>query len=193
MKILRNDRGSGLACVLALVLAAAIGPAPARAQDAAPPSSASIVKPTAYVSLDRVPRGREFQVAVVVNIATGFHMNSHKPTDAYLIATTLTPILPAGITLVDTIYPAGHLETFAFSPKEPLDVYSTSVTLRLKLSAQMSAAVGAARIPMMLRYQACNQTTCLPPVRVPVSAQLQVAEAGAASHAAHPEIFAAAK
>jgi Disulphide bond corrector protein DsbC len=150
------------------------------------------VKANPYVSLDRVPRGREFQVAVVVNIASGFHMNSHKPTDAYLIATTLTPALPAGITLTDTVYPAGRLEKFAFSPNEPLDVYTGGVTLRMKLIAQATAALGRATIPMMLRYQACNQTTCLPPVKVPVSVEVAVAEAGAASHAVHSEIFSAA-
>jgi len=182
---LRELRGFTLLCVLALLLVAVTLPA----QDAAPPSAASIVKASSYVSLDRVPRGREFQVAVVANIAGGFHMNSHKPSDAYLIATTLTPQLPAGITLVDSIYPAGRLEKFAFSPKEPLDVYTGSVTLRLKLSAQSAAQLGSVTIPMILRYQACNQTTCLPPVKVPVSAQLQVAEAGAASHPVHAEIF----
>lgn len=149
------------------------------------------MKATAYVSLLPVPRGREFQVAVVVNIADGFHMNSHKPSDAYLIATTLTPELPTGITLADTIYPAGHAEKFSFSPNEPLDVYTRSVTLRLKLSAQAAAPLGRASIPMVLRFQACNQTTCLPPVKVPVSTQLQIVEAGTPSKAAHPEIFSA--
>ncbi len=188
MKHLHASRGAAL-CALALLFAASIFPA--LAQDAAPPSAASIVKASPYVSLDPVPRGKEFQVAVVANIAAGFHMNSHKPSDAYLIATTLTPQLPAGIMLVDTVYPAGHLENFAFSPKEPLDVYTGSVTLRLKLSAQASAALGHTTIPMILRYQACNQTTCLPPVKVPVSAQVQIAEAGAAAHPVHPEVFSA--
>jgi hypothetical protein len=164
---------------------------PALAQETATPSAASIVKASSYVSVDPVPREREFQVAVVANIAGGFHMNSHKPSDAYLIATMLTPQLPAGIMLVDTVYPAGHLEKFAFSPKEPLDVYTGSVTLRLKLSAQASAALGRTTIPMILRYQACNQTTCLPPVKVPVNAQLQIAEAGTAAHPVHSEIFSA--
>jgi hypothetical protein len=173
-------------CALVLLSASAFT---VLAQDAAPPSAASIVKASSYVSLDPVPRGREFQVAVVANIAGGFHMNSHKPSDAYLIATTLTPQLPAGITLVDTIYPAGHLEKFAFSPKEPLDVYTGSVTVRLKLTTQSAAPVGRVTIPMILRYQACNQTTCLPPVKLPVSTQLQVAEAGAAAHPVHSEIF----
>ena len=192
MTTMCSRRGLGLLFALTAVLGAASGLAPVRAQDAAPPSGASIVKPTAYVSLDRVPRGHDFQIAVVVSIASGFHMNSHKPSDAYLIATTLTPEIPAGIMLVDTVYPAGHLEKFAFSPKEPLDVYTGSVTLRLKLSAKPSAAVGHATLPMVLRFQACNQTTCLPPMKVPVSVQVEVAEAGAAVHPVHSEIFSAA-
>src|SRR5271170_7537051 len=56
-------------------------------------SASAVVKPRIFVSLDPVPRAREFKVAVVVDIASGFHMNSHKPSEDYLIATTLTPKL----------------------------------------------------------------------------------------------------
>jgi hypothetical protein len=44
---------------------------------------------------------------------------------------------------------------------------------------------------MMLRYQACNDSACLPPVKVPVSVKFDLAAAGAKSRAVHPEIFAA--
>ncbi|MGB0035540.1 MAG: protein-disulfide reductase DsbD domain-containing protein, partial [Candidatus Acidiferrales bacterium] len=120
------------------------------------PSASSIVKPQTYVSLEPVPKGKEFQVAVAVEIARGFHMNSHKPSDQYLIPTTLTPQLPNGFQLLDTIYPEGHLEKFSFSPDKPLSVYSGSVTLRLRLSAIAVAPLGATTLPMTLRYQACN-------------------------------------
>jgi DsbC/DsbD-like thiol-disulfide interchange protein len=157
---------------------------------AALPNAAAIVTPHTYVSLEPVPAGKEFQAAVVVDIARGFHMNSHKPSDQYLIPTTLTPQVPAGIELVDTIYPAGKLEKFAFSPDKPLDVYTGSVTLRLRLAAKASAAQGSTTIPMTLRYQACNDSSCLPPVKVPVSVKFELAAAGARSRAVHPEIFA---
>ena len=39
----------------------------------------------------------------MVKIATGYHMNSHKPSDSYLIPTTLTPQLPDGFTLVASL------------------------------------------------------------------------------------------
>jgi DsbC/DsbD-like thiol-disulfide interchange protein len=161
-------------------------------QDAAAiPNAAAVVTPHTFVSLEPVPAGKEFQVAVVVDILRGFHMNSHKPTDQYLIPTTLAPQLPAGIELVDTIYPPGKLEKFSFSPDKPLDVYTGSVTLRLRLTAKSGATSGTTTIPMMLRYQACNDTACLPPVKVPVSAKFELAAAGTKSRAVHPEVFAA--
>jgi DsbC/DsbD-like thiol-disulfide interchange protein len=176
-------------CAIAL---AAVLAGSTQAQEATPLAPAQVVKTHAYASLEPVPRGKDFQVAVVVDINQAYHMNSHKPSDSYLIPTTLTPQLPAGFTLVDTAYPAGHDKKFPFSPDKPLNVYSGTVTLRLKLSAQSGAALGAVMIPMTLRYQACNNSACLPPVKVPVSIEFKVAAAGTASHAAHPEIFSAA-
>ncbi|HEY6905021.1 MAG TPA: protein-disulfide reductase DsbD domain-containing protein [Candidatus Acidoferrales bacterium] len=160
-------------------------------ESSTPKSAAEVVKAQPYVSLDPVPRGKAFEAAVVVHIAEGYHMNSHKPSDTYLIPTTLTPRVPAGFRLVDTMYPPGSLKKFAFSPDKPLDVYSGSVTLRLKLMAEDTAAIGATTIPMTLRYQACNNSACLPPVKVPVTAALRVAAAGSAAKPVHPDIFAA--
>jgi len=170
-------------------LAAAAAPAQ---ESAAVPSAASIVKAHSFVSMEPVPRGKEFQAAVVAEIRSGYHVNSHKPSDEYLIATTLTAQLPEGFKLVDTIYPAGRQEKFSFSPDKPLDVYTGSVTFKLRLVAEAGAAIGAVKIPVILRYQACNDTTCLPPVKIPVELNVDVGAADAKGRAVHPEIFAAA-
>jgi Disulphide bond corrector protein DsbC len=162
---------------------------PSSAQESNLPNASTIVKPHIFVSLDPVPRGKEFKIAVVADIAKGFHMNSHKPTDDYLIATTLKPQLPTGFELLDTIYPKGKLEKFSFSPNHPLDVYSESVTLVLRLSAKSAVALGPMEIPMILRYQACNDSACLPPVKLPVDAKFNVAEEGTTPKEVHPEVF----
>ena len=194
MKATRGLRAALAVCALAACALAAIAVAAARAQEApAAQSAKEVVKAKTYVSHDPVARGSEFQVAVQLQIASGFHMNSHKPLDSYLIPTVLTPQLPAGITLADTIYPNGRNEKFPFSPDKPLNVYSGSVTLKLKLSADATAPMGAVTIPMTLRYQACNTSACLPPVKIPVSAQITVAAGGTKGKALHPEIFAAAR
>ena len=180
-----------VASISALLLVSSAGShSVARAQEAAPPqSAASVVKTKVYTSLDPVPRGRECQWAFVVDIASGYHMNSHKPLDSYLIPTTLTPQLPAGFTLADTVYPVGKNLKFPFSPDKPLNVYTGSVTLRLRVSAEDAAALGNASIPITLRYQACNNSACLPPVKVPVKAEIKVAAADAKAKTLHPEIF----
>jgi DsbC/DsbD-like thiol-disulfide interchange protein len=154
------------------------------------PKTAAVVKPQTFVSLDPVPRGQEFQIAVTAEIAHGYHMNSHHPSDAYLIPTTLTPQLPSGFDVLDTIYPAGRQQKFTFSPDKPLDVYSGTITLKLKLRAGTGVPLGATTIPMILRYQACNDSACLPPAKLPVEAKIMVATANEKGRLMNLEIFA---
>ncbi len=155
-------------------------------------NAASLVKPHVFVSAAPVVRGSAFEVAVVVDIASGYHMNSHQPLDEFLIPTTLTPQPPVGLKFGEVVYPAGQSLTFSFSPNKPLSVYSGKATLRLKVQVAADAALGPQSIPMILRYQACSDTSCLPPVKVPVVAKVEIAAAGIKSHPTNPEIFAPA-
>ena len=155
------------------------------------PAAAAVVKTRPYVSLEPVPRGRSFEVAVVADIVRGYHMNSNKPLDEFLIPTTLSAQLPTGFKQLEVFYPEGQLLKFSFSPSKPLSVYSGSATLRVRLEATADAPLGPQTIRLTLRYQACNDTTCLPPVSLPVTAKIQVASAAAHARPLHPEIFAA--
>src|ERR1700689_1808459 len=139
----------------ALVLVSGVVTAPAQ-DSAAPKNPSEIVTTHSFVSLDPVPRGKEFQAAVVVKIATGYHMNSHKPSDSYLIPTPVTPQLPDVFKLAEAIYPAGRDEKFPFSPDKPLNVYSGSVTLRLRLTRGNSVRLVGATIPPAPRFQPRN-------------------------------------
>jgi len=161
----------------------------AKTQPAQVPSASSVAKPEALVSLDPVPRGGAFDAAVVVQILKGFHVNSHKPSEDYLIPTTITPDPPQGVKLAATTYPPGEPRKFSFSPDKPLDVYTDTVTLRLKFSVQQDAPLGPLSIPATLRYQACNDTTCLAPVKVPVVFKINVGRVGSSGHPIHPEVF----
>jgi hypothetical protein len=187
MNTLKSVRTAFLLCSAVLLATAAL-PARANAQ-AAPMAAKDVVKAKSYVSLDRVPRGKDFEVAIVATIHDGYHMNSHHPLDSYLIATTMTANPPAGIKVLDTIYPPGRDKEFPFSPKKPLNVYTGSVTLRLKMMAEPNAKIGSMTVPVMLRYQACNDSACLPPVKIPVDVPVDIAAAGAASHPANKTLF----
>jgi len=156
------------------------------------PRANAVVKPQTYVSLEPVPRGRIFELAVVAEIRQGFHINSHHPMEEFLIPTTLTAQLPSGFREAETFYPPGEMLKFSFSPS-PLSVYTGRVTVILRIEAAANVPLGPQSIPLVLRYQACNDTTCLPPVKIPVEAKLTVAPAGTRASNTHPEIFSASK
>ena len=152
------------------------------------PSGREVVKPETYVSLDPAGRGSSFQIAVVMKIRTGFHVNARDKSEDYLIATDLKAALPAGFNSGEVSYPKGKLEKFTFS-KIPLNVYQDTVTLRMPVSALESAPLGEQHIPLKLRYQACSTELCLPPVTLTLDATLNMAASASTAKPAHPEIF----
>lgn len=153
-------------------------------------SGKDVVAPTAYVSYDPVARGTSFQVAVVMKIKQGFHVNARQVTEDYLIPTDLRAEVPVGFKIGDIVYPKGTLQTFAFAKDTPLNVYTDTVTVRLPLTALASAAVGPQHLAMKLKYQACSQEICLPPVTKDVDATINVVAAQSAAKPANAEIFA---
>ena len=149
-----------------------------------------VVAPSAYVSYDPVARGMSLQVAVVLKIRQGFHVNARKVTEDYLIPTDLRADVPAGFKIGEVIYPKGTLQTFAFSKDKPLNVYTDTVVVRLPLTVLPGAPIGAQHVPMKLKYQACSQEICLPPVTKDVDATLNIAADAKDAKPANPEIFA---
>jgi hypothetical protein len=63
------------------------------------------------------------------------------------------------------------------------------VILRLPVTALASAPLGEQHIPLKLRYQACSNELCLPPVTLPLEAVVNVAASASAAKPAHSEIF----
>jgi hypothetical protein len=152
------------------------------------PSGREVVKPEIYASLDPLGRGSSFQIAIVMKIRPGFHVNAREKSEEYLIATDLQAALPAGFNSGEVSYPKGKLEKFAFS-KIPLNVYQDTVILRMPVTALASAPLGEQHIPLKLRYQACSNELCLPPVTLPLDATLNVAASASAAKPAHSELF----
>jgi hypothetical protein len=174
------------ACLLSFAIVALFA---SRVAAQVPPSGKEVVAPTAYVSFDPVARGAAFQVAVIMKIRPGFHVNAREVTEDYLIRTDLRADVPAGFKAGDVIYPKGTLQTFSFSKNKPLNVYTDSVTLFVPVTALSEAPAGMQHLPMKLRYQACSAEICLPPVTLNLDVPLNVAATASAARPAHPEVF----
>lgn len=174
---------SGFATVIVALLLFGVGLA--RAQT---PSPRDVVSPAVYVSADPAAQGGPFQLAVILKIRPGFHVNAREKSAEYLIATDLRAELPAGFKAGEVVYPRGQLKNFAFS-KTPLNVYEGTVTLRMRVTPLAGAAVGRQLIPLKLRYQACSTQVCLPPVTLDLQASVNIVTNAAEAKPAHPELF----
>jgi len=152
------------------------------------PSGKDVVAPSAFVSLDPAGRGSTAQIAVVMKIRPGFHVNAREKSADYLIATDLKSEIPLGFSAGEVSYPKGKLEHFTFS-KDPLNVYQDTVVLKMPLKILSAAPLGAQKIPLKLRYQACSTELCLPPATLSIEAVVNVAASASASKPAHPELF----
>jgi thiol:disulfide interchange protein DsbD len=118
------------------------------------------------------------QAIAEVTIAPGWHVNAHEPRDAFLIPTTLTLTPPPGQTAGAVAWPAPVERTLAFSPDTPLLLYEG--TVRLVAPLHGAPASGSAPLRGALRYQACNDTKCLPPRTLELVASASRSAAGAA-------------
>jgi hypothetical protein len=149
---------------------------PAASQESRFPKASEIVKPQVSLQPDSVGRGRSFSVTVNAEIRPGFHIQANKVLEDYLIPTTLEAQIPDGLMLVDTSYPKARLVKFPFNPKE-MAVYEGRIVLKMKIAAAASAPLGKLKLPLTLHYQACSDAACLPPVKLPLEATVEIVAA----------------
>jgi len=121
-----------------------------------------------YVTYDAEPQvvtaGKRSVLELRFRVLHGFHVNSNTPKSEILIPTNLTLQPAAGVKTDPAQYPAGTAYSFAFSPKEKLDVYMGDFTVKLPVVAR----VGMHTVDGTLRYQACDHAACYPPKDLPV-------------------------
>jgi len=92
-------------------------------------------------------------------LAEGWHANSHRPSEEYLIPTSVRLEPSAGVAFGDPVYPEGVMRKFAFAEK-PLSVYEKSFVITVPVSWSGGAAP---TLSGAVDYQACNDRQCNPP------------------------------
>jgi thiol:disulfide interchange protein DsbD len=115
-----------------------------------------------------VKRGEQFSHQLSISIQPGFHVNSNKPKDEFLIPLQLT-WAPGPLTVESVSYP--QPEDIKVGP-DTLSVLTGKVVLQTKFRASSQASSLPTAMIGKLHYQACNNQMCFRPstleVRVPV-------------------------
>ena len=103
--------------------------------------------------------GKAELVTLHFRIAPGLHINSHDPSEKYLIPTVLTVPEGSGVRLASSRYPAGVAFILPADPATKLNVY----TGEFAIEARLVAAPGDHLVQAKLRFQACDENACMPP------------------------------
>ncbi|HVS31796.1 MAG TPA: cytochrome c biogenesis protein CcdA [Thermoanaerobaculia bacterium] len=120
----------------------------------------------------RSASGDTVEGVVTATIEEGWHVNSSTPLDEFLIPTSLA-LDAATADLVSASYPRHKLQAFSFSGGKEIAVYDG--TIQIPFTAKLKP--GASTIRASLRYQACNDSVCLPPTNA--TAEFSAASVGA--------------
>ena len=126
------------------------------------PQSAPNIAVNGYVSGDTVRRGRSAQAVVVMEIPAGYHVNSNRPLEKFLIPTQLQIEAPPGVKVSAVSYPRALLRRLKFS-KSQVAVYEGKATMRFNVTVPASFGSDSAEVKARLRYQSCNDEFCFPP------------------------------
>ena len=111
-----------------------------------------------------VPAGKPAPVTLHFRIQQNLHINSHTPRAEYLIPTVFSVPETSGVKLANAVYPAGTDFTLPADPDQKLSVY----TGEFAIQARLISSPGNHLVEAKLRYQACDQTQCLPPKTITV-------------------------
>ncbi len=149
-----------------IAVAAALTLASALAQGQTPlfgGAGRSVSTPAAVVYLYpeqiTLPAGKAAKVALHFRIAPGLHINSHTPRQKELIPTTFSIPAGSGVRLDGASFPPGAEFIQPLDPQTKLSVYTGEFTLQ----ARFVATAGEHLVEGQLRYQACDDSRCMPP------------------------------
>ncbi len=107
------------------------------------------------------------ELHIELDMAPGWHVNANKPNQDYLIATQLNG--QDGKEIANTSYPEVVSKTLGFNSGE-LALYENKVLIKAPLTALMQA--DDVLVSATLQLQACDESVCLAPEDVRVSATI---------------------
>ena len=137
------------------------------------PQSSKDVKISGSIAPDKVKKGRVVRASVVMDIPHGLHVQSSKPLDKFLVPTKLDVETPSGMKVGPVSYPRALMRKLKFS-KGMVAVYEGKSIVRFNVTVPANYSGGSGEIKGKLRFQACNDEACFPPVTQEVKMWLNV-------------------
>ncbi len=115
-----------------------------------------------------VKKGGKAEAVVEAVVVKNFHVQANPPSQPNLIPTTLTLDAADGLKPGAPTYPKGQAYKLRGTAGEIM-AYGGTFKITVPVEAEATATTGSHALNGKLRYQACDETTCFPPVKADVS------------------------
>jgi cytochrome c biogenesis protein CcdA/DsbC/DsbD-like thiol-disulfide interchange protein len=135
-----------------------------------------------------VHAGTTVRLALAVTVSDGFHIQSNRPRDEWLVPAALTFEAPRGVVVREVVYPAA-IDFLLRGSNQPLAVFEREFVVGIVVELDAAVPPGPVSLPARFQYQACDDTACFGPVRVETSWTLNVRPATEPVVRQHTEIF----
>jgi thiol:disulfide interchange protein len=140
------------------------------------------------LNFESVQPGQQVVMAVVVDIADGFHAQSATPSKPEFIAFTLAPQKHQNATHLQPLYLPGVDKTYAALGQ--LNVYSGKTIAYIPFTIAADAPVGPLTLRSQLTLQICDDQVCFAPESIELSLTTNVVPAGQTVSPANASLFA---
>ncbi len=140
---------------LLLILAACFQPS-------SPQTEEPIVSVEVVPSSEALSPGRSFPFVLEIAVRSPYHINADRPTEDYLIGTTIDFKRVPGVTIGKPAFPPAEMKRFSFSEK-PLAVFEGKIQVKVELALAPDFRGDEVAIEGTVGYQACDDQSCLAP------------------------------
>ena len=124
-----------------------------------------------YLSIDKVQPGSQFQIAVVVEILEGWHVNANPAGEGLIATEVIFPDTPH-LTFGEVVYPKGEVLALGSIGEAP--VYHDTITIGVQADLSQTASIDPMTLDLELRYQACNDEQCLLPETLTFAVPIEI-------------------
>lgn len=150
-----------------------------------------VLSVTTVASQDKIVRGQDFDLAVIIDVKHGLHINSNHPSEDFLIPTVIKFEPNHDMSFGKPKFPKPELKTFSFSENK-ISVYEGKVVVFVNVSTSPNLSLDTKTIKGVVSYQGCDANVCYAPGDVPFELSMEVVSDASAAKKINQEIFAQA-
>lgn len=151
-----------------------------------------VINVKTYVSQDGVHPGGKIDVAFLLDIIPGWHINGPELADQFLIPCTLIIDEDDTVEVLELYYPVPEIRAYSFSEVE-LQIYEGKTVLGVRIKVDDAIPEGKNILKASFLYQACDEVSCMAPETLEFEIPFEVVSASKEIKQINQEIFAQLK